>query len=286
MIRPRYNATSSSRSGSYGGSSGGSSDCNTDCNTNDTSYSADSASSASAAATPPSSRNGSFDAAMAGGGDDDGQKQQQQQKQMADGNTQVASSENDLIQVVYTSSAKDRYMSRKEIEQILVHSRQRNTADSITGLLLYRDGSFAQFLEGPAAAVNATFQRIQGDPRHRGVIVLLNCSVERRDFHGWRMAYRDLDQDLDESNMDEQAGQVGARSEKKRPQPPTATAAAAAGTEASSAGGVDDSDDLKEARSCMIDLQKTGREQLAHSKMSSSIRTLIRVFHSSMGGRQ
>lgn len=278
MIRPRYNATSSSRSCSYGGSSGGSSDCNT----NDTSYSADSASSASAAATPSSSRNGSFDAAMAGG-DDDGQKQQQQQKQkqMADDNTQAATNENDLIQVVYTSSAKDRYMSTKEIEQILVYSRQRNTADSITGLLLYRDGSFAQFLEGPAAAVNATFHRIQGDPRHRGVIVVLNRSVERRDFQGWRMAYRDLDQDLDESNMDEQAGQVGARSEKKRP-PPSATAE----TATDSAAGVDDSDDLKEARSCMIDLQKTGREQLAHSKMSSSIRTLIRVFHSSMGGRQ
>ncbi|CAO1634030.1 unnamed protein product [Jaminaea pallidilutea] len=270
MIRPRYSATSSSRSGSYGGSSGGSSDCNT----NDTSYSADSASSASAsaAATPSTSRNGSFDAAMAGG--DDGQKQMTH-------NTQAATNENDLIQVVYTSSAKDRYMSRKEIEQILVYSRQRNTADSITGLLLYRDGSFAQFLEGPAAAVNATFHRIQGDQRHRGVIVLLNRSVERRDFHGWRMAYRDLDQDLDESNMDEQAGQVGARSEKKRP-PPSATAE----TATDSAAGVDDSDDLKEARSCMIDLQKTGREQLAHSKMSSSIRTLIRVFHSSMGGRQ
>lgn len=101
--------------------------------------------------------------------------------------------EQDLIQVVYTSSARSRHMSNDEVRQILQASRRNNTGKGITGLLLYRDGSFAQFLEGPADAVDSLYDKIERDPRHHGVIRVLRQAVTKRDFRQWSMAFRDLD---------------------------------------------------------------------------------------------
>ena len=49
-----------------------------------------------------------------------------------------------------------------------------------------------QVLEGEELAVNATFSRIQVDPRHRGILVLLKQHLPQRQFEGWSMAFRDL----------------------------------------------------------------------------------------------
>lgn len=84
-------------------------------------------------------------------------------------------------------------MSLDEVKSILRASRINNTSKGITGLLLYRDGSFAQFLEGPADAVDALYDKIERDPRHHGVIRVLRQSVTKRDFREWTMAFRDLD---------------------------------------------------------------------------------------------
>ncbi|KAJ9476996.1 BLUF domain-containing protein [Pseudozyma hubeiensis] len=101
--------------------------------------------------------------------------------------------EDDLIQVVYTSSARSRHMTVNEVKSILRASRANNTGKGITGLLLYRDGSFAQFLEGPAHAVDSLYNKIERDQRHHGVICVLRHSVTKRDFRQWSMAFRDLD---------------------------------------------------------------------------------------------
>ncbi|ETS63445.1 hypothetical protein PaG_01729 [Moesziomyces aphidis] len=101
--------------------------------------------------------------------------------------------EDDLIQMVYTSSARSRHMSTDEVKSILRASRSNNSRLGITGLLLYRDGTFAQFLEGPADAVDALYDSIERDPRHHGVIRVLRQHVTKRDFKQWSMAFRDLD---------------------------------------------------------------------------------------------
>ncbi|KAN0066087.1 hypothetical protein ACQY0O_000180 [Thecaphora frezii] len=98
-----------------------------------------------------------------------------------------------ILQVVYTSSALTRHMSREEISDILQRSRQNNAQRDITGLLLYRDGSFVQFLEGPQHQVNSVYRKIEQDPRHRGIVRILRQTVEKRDFSKWEMAFRDLD---------------------------------------------------------------------------------------------
>jgi len=84
-------------------------------------------------------------------------------------------------------------MSKDEVKHILRASRRNNTGKGITGLLLYRDGSFAQFLEGPADLVDELYNKIERDTRHRGVIRVLRQPVTKRDFKEWSMAFRDLD---------------------------------------------------------------------------------------------
>ena len=76
-----------------------------------------------------------------------------------------------------------------EIQHILDASRRNNMRDKVTGALLFGAGSFAQVLEGPLAAVERAFERIQCDPRHADVVVLHVLRSQQRDFADWSMAY-------------------------------------------------------------------------------------------------
>ena len=77
----------------------------------------------------------------------------------------------------------------REVGHILEVSRRNNRRDGVTGALLYDEGCFAQVLEGPLAAVERTFARIQRDFRHADVTVLEVVRVDARLFGDWSMAY-------------------------------------------------------------------------------------------------
>ena len=64
-------------------------------------------------------------------------------------------------------------------------------------MLLYKDGSFMQVLEGEEGAVTKTFDRISEDSRHNGIIVICKETAESRNFDGWSMGFRTVnDNDL------------------------------------------------------------------------------------------
>ena len=98
----------------------------------------------------------------------------------------------DLITVAYVSSATHEY-TQAELAEILAVSRERNARDGITGLLLYHAGNIIQVLEGPEAAVRATIARIQRDPRHHQITILLDQPIGERAFAGWAMGYRHVE---------------------------------------------------------------------------------------------
>ncbi|MFG5120397.1 BLUF domain-containing protein [Methylorubrum sp. POS3] len=75
------------------------------------------------------------------------------------------------------------------IRSILAASRVNNARVGVTGALMFNAGCFAQVLEGPSAAVEATFERIQQDERHGEVSLLAYDAVEARLFTEWSMAY-------------------------------------------------------------------------------------------------
>lgn len=76
-----------------------------------------------------------------------------------------------------------------EIERILHVARRNNLDQGITGALLYSDGCFAQVLEGPLSAVEAIFEKIELDARHRDVKILYFKPLDKRSFGEWSMAF-------------------------------------------------------------------------------------------------
>lgn len=76
-----------------------------------------------------------------------------------------------------------------EIATILAKSRVNNSANGITGALLFNSGFFAQVLEGPLQKVEQTFERIQRDMRHGDISVLECTLISSRDFPEWSMAF-------------------------------------------------------------------------------------------------
>lgn len=103
----------------------------------------------------------------------------------------MRSSETQLSALIYSSDAVGA-VGDAELDEILVQARERNERLRITGILLYRDGRFVQYLEGPAEAVREVFASIATDPRHERVRVLLDTPVESRRFTSWTMGYEPM----------------------------------------------------------------------------------------------
>ena len=76
-----------------------------------------------------------------------------------------------------------------EITAILATARRNNARHGVTGALLFSADTFAQVLEGPLAAIERTFERIQCDARHDDVTVLQIVPIKRRAFPDWSMAF-------------------------------------------------------------------------------------------------
>ncbi len=70
---------------------------------------------------------------------------------------------------------------------ILSISRRNNARDGLTGALVCRRDIYLQLLEGPEAAVMATYARIAEDDRHLAIRQLVSAPVDSRIFPDWAM---------------------------------------------------------------------------------------------------
>ena len=96
--------------------------------------------------------------------------------------------ESALAAVAYTSSARG-LPSDAALEALLVRCRQVNAEQAVTGALLYHDGNFFQYFEGPPAGVAAVYARVLRAPLHHGVIELARGPIAARAFDGWQMGF-------------------------------------------------------------------------------------------------
>jgi len=103
-----------------------------------------------------------------------------------------------IVRLIYVSKALH-LQSRQELDALLQVARKRNESSGVTGLLLYKDKSFIQLLEGGKDDVYETFNLIQHDPRHHRVKVLIDGEqASERLFSEWAMGFQNLD---DESSL-------------------------------------------------------------------------------------
>lgn len=92
-----------------------------------------------------------------------------------------------LYQLSYVSRATTP-MSYPELRALVAHARAYNVAHSVTGILFYGEGNFAQVLEGEQAEIESLFGRIQQDARHHDVTVITRVVRAQRTYPQWGMA--------------------------------------------------------------------------------------------------
>ena len=103
-----------------------------------------------------------------------------------------------MYHLIYVSQAT-RPMSEDDLAAILKKSRDYNTKDGISGLLIYKftpsenRANFMQLLEGPKDKVLSAFGRIEADKRHHTKVVLEQGEISERNFPDWSMGFRNAD---------------------------------------------------------------------------------------------
>jgi hypothetical protein len=85
-----------------------------------------------------------------------------------------------------------------EMHRIRERALPRNKADEVYAALLYQAGWFVEWIEGPAAGVDAVIHRAAGEPHHTNLRVLHRSRGPRRLTQPWSMAFRqDSEQSAD-----------------------------------------------------------------------------------------
>lgn len=91
-----------------------------------------------------------------------------------------------LATIVYSSRAVSP-LSDPELQDLMQTAQARNHREGVTGVVLYDDNRFFQWLEGPAAGVERIMGSIRNDRRHTDLQVLTQRTSTTRRFEGWDM---------------------------------------------------------------------------------------------------
>jgi hypothetical protein len=103
--------------------------------------------------------------------------------------------------IIYVSQAK-KPMDAATLEALLSLSRKWNTAQGLTGMLIYRystdadKGYFIQMLEGGEREVRTLYEKIRRDKRHHTVLTLGEGEIDARMFSEWAMGFKNVDDAL------------------------------------------------------------------------------------------
>ncbi|RYG14844.1 MAG: BLUF domain-containing protein [Burkholderiales bacterium] len=93
-----------------------------------------------------------------------------------------------LFALTYLSRVS-RDLLPEELDSILLQARLYNAAEDVTGVLLYGDDRFFQFLEGPEASVRKVFDRVSRAKAHKSVHILSQGRIAERFFASWHMGF-------------------------------------------------------------------------------------------------
>jgi hypothetical protein len=89
--------------------------------------------------------------------------------------------------LVYVSTATT-LPTHSIVDSILDSAHRRNPALGITGMLLWKEMAFAQYIEGPPDALDLLWTTLLRDERHEDVALLSRWELEERFFGDWSMA--------------------------------------------------------------------------------------------------
>ncbi len=93
-----------------------------------------------------------------------------------------------MIQVSYVSRA-NKPMSAEQLLVLLMQCRDNNSAQGVTGMLLYGNGTFLQAIEGEEPVIDGLVDKIWADRRHADIKLLSRRRITRREYADWTMAF-------------------------------------------------------------------------------------------------
>ncbi|MDA1186373.1 MAG: BLUF domain-containing protein [Burkholderiaceae bacterium] len=93
-----------------------------------------------------------------------------------------------LSTLVYHSRASQLF-TEIDLLYLLAAARSRNQAEGLTGMLVYDDGHFFQWLEGPALPLQRVWTAIRHDARHEAIEVIADSEIPLRLFRDWHMQF-------------------------------------------------------------------------------------------------
>ncbi|WP_175455715.1 BLUF domain-containing protein [Pseudoxanthomonas sp. CF385] len=95
--------------------------------------------------------------------------------------------------LVYQSQAT-RPLDASDLDILLLDARINNELANVTGVLLYGDQQFVQYLEGARPDVEQIYARITRASQHHRLEILEQGRVEARRFQRWHMGFSDAPQ--------------------------------------------------------------------------------------------
>ncbi|MFD1695532.1 BLUF domain-containing protein [Roseibium aestuarii] len=92
-----------------------------------------------------------------------------------------------LVELIYASRADG--ITGAQMTTIVEEARVANRKRFITGALHFQSGVVIQCLEGEREVVNALYNNIVRDARHKDPVVLAFEQIDCRTFERWNMGY-------------------------------------------------------------------------------------------------
>jgi hypothetical protein len=96
-----------------------------------------------------------------------------------------------IYHLIYQSSATER-LDQNRLMELLKFARRKNEAAGLSGMLLYRNGLYLQYIEGLRSDVYDLLNRLKDDRRHKAIRIIRESTLPDRLFQDWSMAYKNL----------------------------------------------------------------------------------------------
>ncbi len=97
-----------------------------------------------------------------------------------------------LSHLAYVSVRKNN-CTEDEIKKILAACEKNNPPLDITGVLLYSDSRFIQYVEGEAVKLTALYDKIKNDARHERVVMISYSPIPNKIFPSWHMGAKKIE---------------------------------------------------------------------------------------------
>ncbi len=96
-----------------------------------------------------------------------------------------------LAHLAYVSVRKNN-CTEQEIEKILASCKKNNPPLNITGVLLYSENKFIQYVEGESIELMSLYDKIKKDARHEKSVMVSYSPITTRIFPSWHMGNRKI----------------------------------------------------------------------------------------------